>query len=156
LSSGAETASSSTLRQKHSSLASELAELKEHAAAVQAANDLLERRVATGEYDPTTFRCLQLDLNPSTMDLAVRTETLKALRAENAALIEQLRREGGSEPAGGAGGGVVPRETYDRVLKEREEEKAQMEKRLMRLKEVRRSSLLASPDAVHDDDHSRR
>lgn len=146
---GVETASFSTFREKHTSLSSELALLKEEAAALQASHDLLERRVAIGEYDPRSFRCLQLELNPSTMDLAIRTATLEALRAENAALIDQLRREGGTDAAaaggvGGDGGGVVPRETYDRVMKERQEEKAQMEKRLMRLKEVRSDDRMTS------------
>lgn len=137
----AESASSSTLRQQHSSLASDLADLKQHTTSLEAANDLLERRVAIGEYNPASFRCLQLNLNPSTMDLAVRTATLDALRRENAALIDQLRREGGAGAGEGEEGqGVVPRETYDRVMKERGEEKAQMDKRLLRLKEVRPSS----------------
>jgi mitotic spindle assembly checkpoint protein MAD1 len=100
------------------------ADLESALASLQAAHDLLERRVARGEYNPETFQCLQLALNPSTMDLAVRTETLEGLKRENEALLK-------------AGTGEVPRETYERVLKEREEERLQMEKRLQRLKEVR-------------------
>lgn len=99
------------------------ADLESALASLQAAHDLLERRVARGEYNPETFQCLQLALNPSTMDLAVRTETLEGLKRENEALLK-------------AGTGEVPRETYERVLKEREEERLQMEKRLQRLKEV--------------------
>lgn len=101
---------------------------------LQASIELLERRVAIGEYDPTTMRCLQLAINPSTQDLAIRTATLEALKVENQALLEQLRGGEGAPDS-------VPRATYDAYVQEKEEEKKQMEKRLLRLKEVRRSFL---------------
>lgn len=111
---------------------------------LQASIELLERRVAIGEYDPTTMRCLQLAINPSTQDLAIRTATLEALKVENQALLEQLRGGEGAPDS-------VPRATYDAYVQEKEEEKKQMEKRLLRLKEVRRSFLqpsMSSPDPL--------
>jgi hypothetical protein len=106
---------------------------------LQSQIELLERRVAIGEYDPSTFRCLQLAINPSTQDLAIRTATLDALKAENEALLETLANGGGE-----GDGNMVPRESWEREVRERREEKLQLEKRLLRLKEVRPSHAASS------------
>ncbi|KAL7411993.1 spindle assembly checkpoint component Mad1 [Mrakia frigida] len=110
-----------TLRETNDSLTAEIASLT-------STIELLERRVAAGEYNPETFKCLSLSINPSSQDLAVRTETLDALKRENQALLDQL--------AGGTFGESVPRVSYDMVVKEKEEFQKQAEKRLLRLKEV--------------------
>jgi len=112
-----------TLRETNDSLTAEIASLT-------STIELLERRVAAGEYNPETFKCLSLSINPSSQDLAVRTETLEALKRENQALLDQL--------AGGAFGESVPRASYDMLLKEKEDFQKQAEKRLLRLKEVSR------------------
>lgn len=104
------------------SLTAEVAELK-------SAVDVLERRVASGDYNPQTLRCLQLAINPSTQDLAVRTATLDALKAENLALLAQLS---GREDVGE----TVPRLSYDAMVKEKEKQVADSEKRRQRLMEV--------------------
>ena len=110
-----------TLRETNNSLTAEIASLT-------STIELLERRVAAGEYNPETFKCLSLSINPSSQDLAVRTETLDALKRENQALLDQL--------AGGTFGESVPRVSYDMVVKEKDEFQKQAEKRLLRLKEV--------------------
>lgn len=107
---------------------SELSELRTQTSALESEVSMLERRVARGEYNPETFQCLQLALNPSTQDLAIRTATLQALREENQALLGMLADKGVES---------VPKVSMDLLRKEKEEEKAQLEKRLLRLKEVR-------------------
>lgn len=95
----------------------------------------LMRRVASGEYNPATERPLELRDNPASRAHAVRTQQLEELRAENAALLARLKDVDHGVP-GSEGVSLVPRESYDRLLKEKEELVASHEKRLQRLKEV--------------------
>ncbi|CED85573.1 Mitotic checkpoint protein MAD1 [Phaffia rhodozyma] len=108
-------------------LESELFSLRDQTTSLESEISLLERRVARGEYNPETFQCLQLSINPSSQDLAIRTATLDALREENQALLGMIE---------GKEGESVPRVSMELLRKEKEAEKAQLEKRLLRLKEV--------------------
>jgi mitotic spindle assembly checkpoint protein MAD1 len=98
-------------------------------------NDLM-RRVASGEYDPSRERCLELKDNPAAKIKAIRNEQLEALKQENEALVAQLENV---KSGGGKEGdeGFVPVETYKRLRAEKEELEKAHAKRLMRLKEVR-------------------
>lgn len=98
----------------------------------------LMQRVASGEYNPSRERLLELRNNPAAKIHAVRTEQLEALKAENTALLGRLAAVD-NEPAGqdAASRGLVPRESFDRLVKEKTDQEAAHEKRLLRLKEVR-------------------
>ncbi|KAK1921723.1 spindle assembly checkpoint component Mad1 [Papiliotrema laurentii] len=97
-------------------------------------NDLM-RRVASGEYDPSRERCLELKDNPAAKIKAIRNEQLEALKQENEALVAQLENV---KSGGGKEGdeGFVPVETYKRLRAEKEELEKAHAKRLMRLKEI--------------------
>lgn len=95
------------------------------------------RRVASGEFNPERERCLELRGNPAAKIHAVRTERLESLKAENAALLDRLAEvDKESASAESEGHGLVPRITYDRLVKENADMEAAHEKRLRRLKEV--------------------
>ncbi|KAK8847559.1 hypothetical protein IAR55_005418 [Kwoniella newhampshirensis] len=107
-------------------------------------NDLM-RRVASGEYNPATGRCLELRSNPANKIMAVRKQELDDLKAENDELLERMRELDELVSAGGAGnegqgetGGksLVPRISFDRLKKEKEEMEQAHAKRLLRLKEI--------------------
>lgn len=106
-------------------------------------NDLM-RRVASGEYNPTKERVLELQSNPASRIMAIRNQVLEDLKKENEVLIERLRAtpSGGAGAAGGEGGGegsgLIPKESWDRLCKEKKDMEKAHEKRLMRLKEVSR------------------
>jgi len=101
----------------------------------------LMRRVWSGEFNPERERCLELKANPAAKIHAVRTEQLENLKSENAALLDRLA-EVDKEPSGSASSssaearGLVPRISYDRLLKEKTDLEAAHEKRLRRLKEI--------------------
>jgi mitotic spindle assembly checkpoint protein MAD1 len=104
-------------------------------------NDLM-RRVASGEYNPKRERVLELQSNPAGRMMAIRNQVLEDLKKENEVLIERLRASGasgaggaGGEP-GGEGSGLIPKESWDRLCKEKRDMEKAHEKRLMRLKEV--------------------
>ena len=99
-------------------------------------NDLM-RRVASGEYNPTAERCLELSDNPAARVHAVRRAELDGFKAENEAL---LRGKGES----------VPKESWERAVKEKEEVEAAYEKRLQRLREVSLRHLLALMGGVQE------
>ncbi|KAL7419183.1 coiled-coil domain-containing protein mad1 [Cryptotrichosporon argae] len=110
-------------------------------AELQTANDTLHvevsdlmRRLASGEFNPAYERCLELRGNPAAKAQAVRQAMLDELRGENAALLDRLAKV---DRAGGEGGdGFVPRESWDRLVREKEEMEAAHAKRLLRLKEI--------------------
>lgn len=93
------------------------------------------QRVASGEYNPARERCIELKGNPASKAFAIRQKALDDLKAENQALLARV-----------SGDDTVPRETYERLVKEGEEREAAHAKRLQRLKEVRRWPLLATAD----------
>lgn len=93
------------------------------------------QRVASGEYNPARERCIELKGNPASKAFAIRQKALDDLKAENQALLARV-----------SGDDTVPRETYERLVKEGEEREAAHAKRLQRLKEVRRWPLLAIAD----------
>lgn len=94
-------------------------------------NDLM-RRVASGEYNPATERCIELKDNPSARIKAVRTKELDDLKAENQALIDRLAKA--AVPVDGEGS--VPLASFERLRAEKEELERSHAKRLQRLKEV--------------------
>lgn len=102
----------------------------------------LMRRLASGEYNSNKERCLELKDNPASREYAIRSKTLEDLKAENGALLDRLRivdvgsarEERGSE---GGEGRLVPMESFERIIKEKEEMERAHAKRLLRLKEVR-------------------
>jgi hypothetical protein len=101
-------------------------------------NDLM-RRVASGEYNPKRERVLELQSNPAGKMMAIRNQVLEDLKRENEVLIERLRATtSGASGAGGGGegAGLIPKESWDRLCKEKRDMEKAHEKRLMRLKEV--------------------
>jgi DNA repair exonuclease SbcCD ATPase subunit len=94
-------------------------------------NDLM-RRVASGEYNPKAERVIELQNNPAGRIMAVRNSVLEDLRKENEALLRN---------GSGGGDGSVPRESWERLSKEKEDLEKAHAKRLMRLKEVSLVSL---------------
>lgn len=92
----------------------------------------LHRRVGSGEYNTEVWRVVELRDNPAARDRAIRKQALDELRAENQALLDQIvELEANSSVQGG-----VPRETYDRVVRDAATQEAAHAKRLQRLKEI--------------------
>ncbi|KAJ1930981.1 coiled-coil domain-containing protein mad1 [Linderina macrospora] len=59
----------------------------------------LEHQIGAGlGYNPRTTRILQLKDNPSAQDYAIRSEKLKALVAENEALLAHIKKLSGASP----------------------------------------------------------
>jgi mitotic spindle assembly checkpoint protein MAD1 len=107
----------------------------------------LMRRVASGEYNPSTERCIEFKNNPAAKATAVRTEALERLKSENDALLERLAVVDktpvtvvGQGASGSNKDGLVPRESFERVVRDKEEMERAHAKRLLRLKEVSRGS----------------
>ncbi|GFZ47899.1 hypothetical protein JCM24511_05646 [Saitozyma sp. JCM 24511] len=99
-------------------------------------NDLM-RRVASGEYNPATERCIELRSNPASKVHAVRTKQLEDLRTENDALLQRLKSVDKTPVSPGAeGAGLVPRESFERLSREKEDLERAHAKRLLRLKEI--------------------
>jgi mitotic spindle assembly checkpoint protein MAD1 len=103
------------------------------------------RRVASGEYNPSRERLLELKNNPASREFAIRTKTLEDLKAENQALLDELVKVDTRVAEGDAAGmegqeqgvlGLVPRMSYERLLREKEDLERAHAKRLLRLKEV--------------------
>jgi mitotic spindle assembly checkpoint protein MAD1 len=113
------------------SLETTLAELQSANTTLDAEVNDLMRRVASGEYNPKTERIVELQNNPAAKIMAVRTQILEDLKKENEVLIQRLRSSGGD-----GGEGSIPRESWERLVKEKEELEKAHAKRLMRLKEV--------------------
>lgn len=116
------------------SLESTVAQLTSANTALDAEVSDLMRRVASGEYNTQKERVVELKDNPASRVLAVRTTQLEDLKAENEALLKRLTTgvgEGSSTDAG-----AVPKESWDRLVKEKSDLETNHAKRLMRLKEV--------------------
>lgn len=106
-----------------------------------------DRLVADGMvgFNPKTTKILELRDNPDTQEHAVRTSTLRTLRAENQALlsrIEELQQRTTVTTSGDGGSSLdtVPRESYDSLqaeLKATEQALKQKEIREDRIKQVR-------------------
>ncbi|OCF58638.1 hypothetical protein L486_03127 [Kwoniella mangroviensis CBS 10435] len=121
-------------------------------------NDLM-RRVASGEYNPSTERCLELKNNPANKIMAVRQQMLVDLKNENDELLEQIKQldelvnQNHSATSKGEEGlnreGMVPRSSFDRLKKEKEDLERNHEKRLMRLKEIFTSKSKEFLEAVY-------
>jgi mitotic spindle assembly checkpoint protein MAD1 len=99
-------------------------------------NDLM-RRVASGEYNPATERCLELKVNPASKIQSIRAKQLEDLKQENEALLDRLRQSA-SATSPAEGSGSVPVESWERLKRENQELEKAHAKRLQRLKEVRR------------------
>jgi hypothetical protein len=123
-----------SLQTQITSFESTLSELQNANTTLDAEVNDLMRRVASGEYNPKSERVIEFKNNPAAKIMAVRNQVLEDLRKENEALL----RCGG----GGGGEGSVPRESWERLCKEKEELERGHAKRLMRLKEVSSSSFL--------------
>jgi mitotic spindle assembly checkpoint protein MAD1 len=117
-----------SLQSQITSFESTLSELQNANTTLDAEVNDLMRRVASGEYNPKSERVIEFQNNPAAKIMAVRNQVLEDLRKENEALL----RSGG----GGGGEGSVPRESWERLCKEKEELEKGHAKRLMRLKEV--------------------
>lgn len=100
----------------------------------------LMRRVASGEYNPATERLVEFANNPAARIRLVRQKELDELREENNVLLNELGalEDAKGEEGGGkeASGKYVPRESWERLVKEKEALEAGHAKRLQRLKEV--------------------
>lgn len=146
------TARITSLESQIESLESSITQLTSANTALDAEVSDLMRRVASGEYNTQTERVIELKANPAAKVLAIRTQQLDDLRAENEALLSRLKvvgqgqgQETGTGEGDGAAGnvegsGLVPRESWDRLVKEKESLEQAHAKRLQRLKEVRPSS----------------
>lgn len=77
---------------------------------------------------------MELKQNPAAKIHAVRNKELEELKRENEVLLERLEGRAG---VGGEGEGLVPRESWERLKKEKEDLEQGHAKRLLRLKEVR-------------------
>lgn len=95
----------------------------------------LMRRVASGEYNPATERCIEFANNPAAKEKTIRRAELDQLRSENEALIEEIQA---LEEAKGLkeDEGYVPRASWERLQRENREMEMGHTKRLQRLKEV--------------------
>jgi mitotic spindle assembly checkpoint protein MAD1 len=120
---------------KAESLSNTISALESSISELQSANTTLDaevndlwRRVWSGEYDPKRERVVELVNNPAAKVMAVRQKMLDDLKAENEALLHRL---GGVEKEGS-----VPKESWERLVKEKEETERAHAKRLQRLKEV--------------------
>lgn len=123
--------------------------------------DTLNLALGRGEYNTATTRVLELEGSPAQKDLAIRTATLEALRAENRALLEKLavlekRRGAGplvaSVDGNAAAAGLVPRESLDILQQEVVQLKAtiqQKETARDRLKTVFTAKAREYREAVH-------
>ncbi|WVQ79902.1 hypothetical protein IAT38_002002 [Cryptococcus sp. DSM 104549] len=107
-------------------------------------NDLM-RRVASGEYNASNERCLELKANPAAKVMGVRQQLLDDLKADNAKLLERMKELEGMVGSGASRGsgdvqdgenGKVPRTSYDRLKKEKDDMEEAHAKRLLRLKEI--------------------
>nr|ODN75661.1 mitotic spindle assembly checkpoint protein MAD1 [Cryptococcus depauperatus CBS 7841] len=108
----------------------------------------LMQRVSSGEYNTAIERCLEHRNNPSSRVLAIRKQELQELKGENEELLERLaeldgllaQNSGGDQmptrSQGEDSGGVVPRSSFNRLKKEKEELEKAHAKRLLRLKEI--------------------
>jgi mitotic spindle assembly checkpoint protein MAD1 len=122
-----------SLQSQITSFESTLSELQNANTTLDAEVNDLMRRVASGEYNPKSERVIEFQNNPAAKIMAVRNQVLEDLRKENEALL----RSGGV----GGGEGSVPKESWERLCKEKEELEKGHAKRLMRLKEVSSSSI---------------
>lgn len=95
----------------------------------------LMRRVASGEYNPATERCIESANNPAAREKTIRRAELDQLRGENEALLEEIQA---LEESKGLkeGEGYVPRASWERLQRENKEMEEGHTKRLQRLKEV--------------------
>ena len=118
-----------SLQSQITSFESTLSELQNANTTLDAEVNDLMRRVASGEYNPKSERVIEFQNNPAAKIMAVRNQVLDDLRKENEALLR-------SGAGGGSGEGSVPRESWERLCKEKEELERGHAKRLMRLKEV--------------------
>jgi len=118
----------SSLQSQITSFESTLSELQSANTTLDAEVNDLMRRVASGEYNPKTERVIEYGNNPAAKIMAVRNKVLEDLRNENEVLLRSGR--------GGGGEGSVPRESWERLCKEKEELETAHAKRLLRLKEV--------------------
>ena len=132
------TARIAALESQIESLENSITQLTSANTALDAEVSDLMRRVASGEYNHTTERVLELKNNPAAKVLAIRKQVLDDLRAENEALLDRLKSvDRGAAGTEQAGTGAVPRESWDRLVKEKESLEQAHAKRLQRLKEVR-------------------
>lgn len=90
------------------------------------------RRVASGEYNPATERCIELKDNPSSRIKAIRQKELDGLKLECQALLERLAKA--AVPVDGEGS--VPLSSFERLKAEKDQLEVAHAKRLQRLKEV--------------------
>ncbi|ORX34031.1 mitotic checkpoint protein-domain-containing protein [Kockovaella imperatae] len=120
------------LEDELSSLQTVIAELTSANTTLDAEVNDLMRRVASGEYNPDSERCLELRNNPAAKIHAIRKAQLDALTRENEALLERLS----SSSSSSNGETTVPQESYERLKREKEELEQSHAKRLLRLKEI--------------------
>lgn len=107
----------------------------------------LRGEIAGGRHVPPNTRILQLADNPETQWFEGRKEVVDGLRRENEGLLKRLAEFEGAVMIQDSeskdhlqGGGLVPRESWELVKREKdelEEEIKKKEKRLMRLQQVR-------------------
>jgi mitotic spindle assembly checkpoint protein MAD1 len=104
----------------------------------------LRGEIAGGRHVPPGVRILSLKENPEQQWFDLRQATMGQLKSENQALMKRLKilEESGGRPLAGqeqAGKDLVPRESWELVIKEKgdlEELVKQKEKRLLRLQQV--------------------
>lgn len=125
-------------------IAEENALLSKTVESLQLQVDRLSHDLGRGEYNPDTTRILALADNPSTKDLAIRTETLERLREENKALLEKVVEL----EQGGASGAVVPLATLEGLQKENEGLKGDVALALKKNDRLRQVRLSQTTDSL--------
>ncbi len=103
----------------------------------------LQGEIGGGRHIPPGVRVLSLRENPASQWEDLSKRAMDRLKDENEALLKRLKQleDGGVRVAGGPDEDLIPRESFEVVTREKEELQEalkQKEKRLIRLKQVRR------------------
>jgi mitotic spindle assembly checkpoint protein MAD1 len=122
-------------------------ELDQHVAKIEELEQTLfelSGEIAGGRHVPPKTRVLCLKENPDQQWVDLRQAAMDRLKSENEALLKRLKDLEDSGVRLGGAEDLVPRESWDQVVREKQDlegEVKQKEKRLLRLQQV---SLLAS------------
>ncbi|KAI5850489.1 spindle assembly checkpoint component Mad1 [Morchella snyderi] len=135
------------LMRKNRQLQDDIAQLQQSLEMSKKEIESLNIRLASAS--STSTRILQLKDNPTSREEAIKTETLVALREENAALLAQLEDRLETLPSNN--NKVVPLRTLENARKEiqmMEKTVADKEKRMLRLKEIWAAKSMEFREAV--------
>ncbi|KAK9710114.1 coiled-coil domain-containing protein mad1 [Basidiobolus ranarum] len=117
----------------------------------------LEFALGRGEYNPSKTRVLQLIDNPTSREVNIRASTLDSLKAENKQLLQKIQELQTTRPNPAAkatteDSDMIPYQSYANLQNENrrlEDQVAEKEKRMMRLKEVWKAKAQEYREAVY-------